>query len=295
MTRPHPGLGEVLRARREELRQTPDQVASATRIPVAHIVALEEGRYEDLPSGPYAAGYLRTLRDHYGLSDEALEVPPPTPAFPSPRASRSPRRRAHAGGPPTETTASATAPTAAPTPSQATAPTSRTGPTSRTAPTSRSTPVSVTESALTAPTITDPVPAPMLPWVQRLALLSAMALLVLVISVIVQRTNPLDVSPALPAAEPQELEVRATTRTRVRLVVDGRVVLDDVWLEPHEKHVVTWHQRAEVAVQAVDDVRLAWNGTRLRPQGQQKLPRTLVFVDDRGVLAGGALDGGDTP
>lgn len=49
-----------LRKRREGLGVTLEAVSEATRIPVQHIVALEEGRLKDLPAGPYADAYQRT-------------------------------------------------------------------------------------------------------------------------------------------------------------------------------------------------------------------------------------------
>jgi hypothetical protein len=69
--------GPRLRARRETLGRTIDDVARATRIPAAHIEALEDGRLEELPAGPYAAAYVRTLLAELGLeASESEEAPP---------------------------------------------------------------------------------------------------------------------------------------------------------------------------------------------------------------------------
>jgi len=46
---------------------TIEQVSSETRIPLEHLRALEDGRIADLPAGPYADAYRRTLEDHLDL------------------------------------------------------------------------------------------------------------------------------------------------------------------------------------------------------------------------------------
>ena len=68
--------GAVLRGRREELGLTLEQVASATRIPFEHLVALEDGRPSDLPAGPYGDAYLRALEDYLDLPLDAPVLPP---------------------------------------------------------------------------------------------------------------------------------------------------------------------------------------------------------------------------
>jgi transcriptional regulator with XRE-family HTH domain len=65
--------GAAIRARRESLGLTLDAVASATRISVAHLEALEEDRLDDLPPGPYAGAYLRAVCHELGL-DDPLEL-----------------------------------------------------------------------------------------------------------------------------------------------------------------------------------------------------------------------------
>jgi hypothetical protein len=70
--------GARLRARREALGRSIEALARATRIPAAHIEALEDGRLEELPAGPYAQAYLRTLSAELGLeaseSDDGPQV-----------------------------------------------------------------------------------------------------------------------------------------------------------------------------------------------------------------------------
>lgn len=59
--------GGELRARREALGLTVEAVAKATKIPVRYLEALEDERYGDLPAGPYAEAYTRTVSLHLGL------------------------------------------------------------------------------------------------------------------------------------------------------------------------------------------------------------------------------------
>ncbi len=58
--------GRVLRERREALGLSLEQVAASTRIPLAHLQAIEADRLDDLPAGPYAVAYLRTLEKLLG-------------------------------------------------------------------------------------------------------------------------------------------------------------------------------------------------------------------------------------
>ncbi len=56
-----------LRPRREARGVSIDDAARATRIPVAHLHAIEEGRIGDLPEGPYAPGQIRAYFNFLGL------------------------------------------------------------------------------------------------------------------------------------------------------------------------------------------------------------------------------------
>jgi len=49
----------LLRLRREARGLSVDAAARATKIPVAHIEAIEAGRFGELPEGPYRAGLLK--------------------------------------------------------------------------------------------------------------------------------------------------------------------------------------------------------------------------------------------
>ena len=65
------GRGPELRARREALGRSLEQVSAQTRIPVEYIAALEEGRLSDLPQGPYAQAWTHTLETHLGLPNSS--------------------------------------------------------------------------------------------------------------------------------------------------------------------------------------------------------------------------------
>lgn len=57
-----------------------DDLARRTRIPVAHVAALEADRPEDLPAGPYAEAYLRALYDELAIEGGEEVVQPEDPA-----------------------------------------------------------------------------------------------------------------------------------------------------------------------------------------------------------------------
>ena len=63
-----PHRGERLQRQREALGLSRAELAAETRIPEAHIAALEEGRLRDLPAGPYAVAWMTTLEARVGLS-----------------------------------------------------------------------------------------------------------------------------------------------------------------------------------------------------------------------------------
>lgn len=64
---PLAGPGATLRAAREELRLDLAHVAAETRIPLRHLVAIEEDNFESLPSRAYAIGFSRTYAKVVGL------------------------------------------------------------------------------------------------------------------------------------------------------------------------------------------------------------------------------------
>lgn len=68
--------GETLRARREALGLSLEDVSKATRIPVEYLGALESGREDVVPAGPYRTAYLRAYREQLGLDpDGEIELP----------------------------------------------------------------------------------------------------------------------------------------------------------------------------------------------------------------------------
>jgi cytoskeleton protein RodZ len=65
-------VGRELREAREALGITIPQMADSLRIRAAHIAALEEGRFNDLPGRPYAFGFARSIARHLGLDPELI-------------------------------------------------------------------------------------------------------------------------------------------------------------------------------------------------------------------------------
>jgi cytoskeleton protein RodZ len=65
-------VGRELREAREALGITIPQMADSLRIRAAHIAALEEGRFNDLPGRPYAFGFARSIARHLGLDPEVI-------------------------------------------------------------------------------------------------------------------------------------------------------------------------------------------------------------------------------
>src|SRR5690349_11247663 len=74
--------GAAIRKRREALGYSLDEVAAATRIPLAHLRAIERERFDLLPAGPYASAYVRALCNHLGIEDSSSDDAPPMPATP---------------------------------------------------------------------------------------------------------------------------------------------------------------------------------------------------------------------
>ena len=53
-------VGGRLRAAREARGQSLDEIGKQTRVPVRHLVQIEEGRLEGLPAAPYSAGFVKS-------------------------------------------------------------------------------------------------------------------------------------------------------------------------------------------------------------------------------------------
>lgn len=200
--------GAAIRKRREALGASLEAVAAATRIPVAHLEAIESERYDELPAGPYAAAYVRALSAHLGIEESSSEDVVPLPATP-------------------------------------------------------------------------PQGAPL--WfVRGLAGASVVALAGLVVSLIWERVA--QELPALPeSARPQQqLVIVARQTTHLRVESDGTELMDRE-VAGGEKLELAARERLVLDVRATSHVRIEWNGVVIVPQGRQDAPRTLVFVDDRGV------------
>lgn len=65
-------IGEQLRARRLEVGLNLEDVVRELNIRLPHLIALEEGRFKDLPGRIYATGFLRNYAEHLGLDADAL-------------------------------------------------------------------------------------------------------------------------------------------------------------------------------------------------------------------------------
>lgn len=64
--------GEALRRARRAMGQEPTDVAAMLRIRLPYLLAIEDGRYDDLPGAAYAAGFLRSYAEYVGLEPEAV-------------------------------------------------------------------------------------------------------------------------------------------------------------------------------------------------------------------------------
>lgn len=89
MTEPRADGMAALRLRRESRGLTVDDAAKATRIPVAHVEAIEAGRFEELPEGPYRVGQVRAYAAFLGVEPDpevlrslSQPIPPPRAEIP---------------------------------------------------------------------------------------------------------------------------------------------------------------------------------------------------------------------
>lgn len=77
-----------LRERREALGLELSAMAAELHIPVQHLAAIEDGRLDELPVGPYGPGWVRAYCAHLGedpdalLEELALHAPVPRAALP---------------------------------------------------------------------------------------------------------------------------------------------------------------------------------------------------------------------
>lgn len=60
-------VGAMLRQARQGFGRDVGQIGAALRIRSSHLQSIEDGRYEDLPGGTYAIGFIRTYAEYLGL------------------------------------------------------------------------------------------------------------------------------------------------------------------------------------------------------------------------------------
>jgi len=65
-------VGAQLRAAREQQGQSLEDIGRLTRVPVRHLVQIEEGRLEGLPAAPYSAGFVKAYARAVGLDPVVL-------------------------------------------------------------------------------------------------------------------------------------------------------------------------------------------------------------------------------
>jgi len=65
-------VGGRLRAAREARGQSLDEIGKQTRVPVRHLVQIEEGRLEGLPAAPYSAGFVKAYARAVDLDPVAM-------------------------------------------------------------------------------------------------------------------------------------------------------------------------------------------------------------------------------
>ena len=69
---PQKSIGTLLCATRMRLGKDLQQVAEILHIRYNYLVAIEDGRYEDLPGQAYAIGFVRAYADHLGLDGSEI-------------------------------------------------------------------------------------------------------------------------------------------------------------------------------------------------------------------------------
>lgn len=65
-------VGARLRAAREARGQTLEEIGKQTRVPVRHLVQIEDGRLEGLPAAPYSAGFVKAYARAVDLDPVAM-------------------------------------------------------------------------------------------------------------------------------------------------------------------------------------------------------------------------------
>ena len=87
-------FGKYLSQQRERRAMSREEVASATRIALAHLVALEEDRLEELPGDAFIVGFIRCYAECIGLNvdDTVLRFQEQHPDEDPTQTKRPPRR-----------------------------------------------------------------------------------------------------------------------------------------------------------------------------------------------------------
>jgi len=65
-------VGEILKKNRQEQKLTLEEIEEKTKIRKRHLSALEEDRYQDLPSATYSQGFIKNYAQFLGLKPEPL-------------------------------------------------------------------------------------------------------------------------------------------------------------------------------------------------------------------------------
>ncbi len=65
-------LGKCLKSAREQKNITLEEIARETRIPLRHLMSIEEGRFGALPGGMYNRAFLKTYCGYVGIDPEPI-------------------------------------------------------------------------------------------------------------------------------------------------------------------------------------------------------------------------------
>lgn len=251
--------GEPLKAARERLGLSLEDVSSRTRIPLKWLAALESGDTSAFPPGPFLAGYSKQYRGFLGIGDAPI-LPQTAPSTLRPTVS--------GGTAPTANVPLASVPAvprdplpwtpAAPPVGEATRPPVADEPT----------------STLTTPRARE----------QRVIRMVGIGLLAagVLLGGLWSANQWAGSEPAeLGEAPDQTVLVTSAGGVGARVRADGREVHTGAL--PAGKQVrFAAHDRLEVELDALDGVTLVYNGNTLKPLGLQSRSRRLVFVDDAG-------------
>src|SRR5690348_16238332 len=61
-------ISEILQDKRIELGLSIEQIVRVTKIKREYIIAIEDGRYDDLPSESYALGFIKNYASYIGIN-----------------------------------------------------------------------------------------------------------------------------------------------------------------------------------------------------------------------------------